>query len=157
MWLPGPTTPRARDQGEDRENFFYEESNRLKLTYFPDNQKVDKNQLEECFIGKRWKSDEDVVKSVVLYFIYTFLLSAVANRVYVHIKGVDGDEDGNAGIDLSYSKGKMKNEFCSVEKVACENVIDSSDALEGRVHNEMISENDSNQDIKYVKLVPKKS
>ncbi|KAG5572147.1 hypothetical protein H5410_061913 [Solanum commersonii] len=254
--------------------FFYEESNRLKLTYFPDIQKVDKNQLEECFIGKRWKSDEDVVKSVVLYFIYTFLLSAVANRVYVsdhyfylvesgevmtfswgkiksskpkkikannhsctmmkkhcddkelrrkdeklgkelsslkkfvedsfssidndkasstcpknynhhhenftihsesetncppefffksdfdksrisiiqeyvHIKGVDGDEDGNAGIDLSYSKGKMKNELCSVEKVACENVIDSSDALEGRVHNEMISENNSNQDIKF--------
>lgn len=69
--------------GEDGENFFYEESNRLKLTYFPDIQKVDKNQLEECFIGKRWKSDEDVVKIVVLYFIYTFLLSAVANRVYV--------------------------------------------------------------------------
>uniref|UniRef100_M1DKM0 Ulp1 protease family, C-terminal catalytic domain containing protein n=1 Tax=Solanum tuberosum TaxID=4113 RepID=M1DKM0_SOLTU len=80
-------------------------------------------------------------------------ISSPSNNIIheVHIKGVDGDEDGNAGIDLSYSKGKMKNEFCSVEKVACENVIDSSDALDlikGRVHNEMLSENNSNQDIK---------
>ncbi|KAH0705900.1 hypothetical protein KY285_010427 [Solanum tuberosum] len=84
-------------------------------------------------------------------------ISSPSNNIIheVHIKGVDGDEDGNAGIDLSYSKGKMKNEFCSVEKVACENVIDSSDALDlikGRVHNEMLSENNSNQDIKVCQI-----
>ncbi|KAG5622683.1 hypothetical protein H5410_007901 [Solanum commersonii] len=62
---------------------FYEYSNRLKRTYFPNRMNVGKNQLANCFLNKKWNSDEDAVKIAVLYFIFTFLLSAVANRNFI--------------------------------------------------------------------------
>uniref|UniRef100_M1DN28 Ulp1 protease family, C-terminal catalytic domain containing protein n=1 Tax=Solanum tuberosum TaxID=4113 RepID=M1DN28_SOLTU len=62
---------------------FYEYTNRLKRTYFPNRMNVDKNQLANCFLNKKWNSDEDAVKIAVLYFIFTFLLSVVANRNFI--------------------------------------------------------------------------
>lgn len=41
-------------EGEVVGKDFYEDSNRLKLTYFPDIRNVDKSHLATGFLGKKW-------------------------------------------------------------------------------------------------------
>lgn len=63
----------------------YESSgpNRLMDMYFPGLEKVPKQSLIDCFLQKRWRSDEDAVKIAVLYFIHTFLFSTANINTFI--------------------------------------------------------------------------
>ncbi|KAM3378711.1 hypothetical protein P3S68_011124 [Capsicum galapagoense] len=63
----------------------YESSgtNRLMDMYFSGLEKVPKQALIDCFLQKRWKSDEDAVKIAVLYFIHTFLFSTANSKAFI--------------------------------------------------------------------------
>ncbi|XP_016469617.1 uncharacterized protein LOC107791968 [Nicotiana tabacum] len=43
---------------------------------FPGSEKLNSQAIIDCFEGKRWSSDQDAVKIVVLYFINSFLFSS---------------------------------------------------------------------------------
>ncbi|XP_060174887.1 uncharacterized protein LOC132605714 isoform X2 [Lycium barbarum] len=69
---------------------------RLVDTYFSDFSeltRVPKQSLIDCFLKKRWKSDEDAVKIAVLYFIHTFLFSTV-NRKQISRDEIELVESG---------------------------------------------------------------
>lgn len=63
----------------------YESSgtNRLMDMYFSGLEKVPKQSLIDCFLQKRWRSDEDAVKIAVLYFIHTFLFSTANINTFI--------------------------------------------------------------------------
>lgn len=63
----------------------YESSgtNRLMDMYFSGLEKVPKQSLIDCFLQKRWRSDEDAVKIAVLYFIHTFLFSTANSKAFI--------------------------------------------------------------------------
>ncbi|CAN4111627.1 unnamed protein product [Withania somnifera] len=58
-------------------------SNRLMDMYFSGLKKVPKQSLIDCFLQKRWRSDEDAVKIAVLYFIHTFLFSTATINTFI--------------------------------------------------------------------------
>nr|XP_009781620.1 PREDICTED: uncharacterized protein LOC104230494 isoform X1 [Nicotiana sylvestris] len=60
----------------------FDGTNRLFDTYFSELCSVPKQSLIDCFLNKRWKSDEDAVNIAILYFIHTFLFSTL-NHKYI--------------------------------------------------------------------------
>lgn len=83
--------------------------------------KIDKNNLANCFLIKKWNSNENVIKIVILDFIYTLLLSYVANRNFisdqhfylVEIREYISPPSGEVGI--SEIDGLYKRQ-CSIRK-----------------------------------------
>ncbi|XP_070022964.1 uncharacterized protein [Nicotiana sylvestris] len=61
--------------GDPNKDYESVQSSRLMELYFPSMSKVSKKSLTDCFLNKMWKSDEDALKIVVLYFIHSFLFS----------------------------------------------------------------------------------
>lgn len=74
----------------------YESSstNRLMDMYFSGLEKVPKQSLIDCFLEKRWRSDEDAVKIAVLYFIHTFLFSNGSRARFITKADFDIVESG---------------------------------------------------------------
>ncbi|OIT35866.1 PREDICTED: uncharacterized protein LOC109242805 [Nicotiana attenuata] len=68
-------------------------NNRLMDMYFSGLEKVPKQSLIDCFLEKRWRSDEDAVKIAVLYFIHTFLFST-GSRAFITKADFDIVESG---------------------------------------------------------------
>ncbi|XP_060218654.1 uncharacterized protein LOC132645599 isoform X2 [Lycium barbarum] len=75
----------------------YESSgpNRLMDMYFSGLKKVPKPLLVDCFLQKRWRSDEDAVKIAVLYFIHTFLFSTATKKTFITKADFDIVESGD--------------------------------------------------------------
>ncbi|KAK4371910.1 hypothetical protein RND71_007294 [Anisodus tanguticus] len=75
----------------------YESSgtNRLMDMYFSGLEKVPKQSLVDCFLQKRWRSDEDAVKIAVLYFIHTFLFSNTPKKKFITKADFDIVESGD--------------------------------------------------------------
>ncbi|OIT36933.1 hypothetical protein A4A49_07699 [Nicotiana attenuata] len=61
--------------GDPNKDYESVQSSRLMELYFPSMSKVFKKLLTDCFLEKMWKSDEDALKSAVLYFVHSFLFS----------------------------------------------------------------------------------
>ncbi|XP_050233466.1 uncharacterized protein LOC126681955 [Mercurialis annua] len=56
----------------------------LKAKYFTGLNKISKKSVEECFLLKRWDSDENAVKLAVLYFIELFLYNNKSERLVLN-------------------------------------------------------------------------
>ena len=69
------------------------EENRLLRTYFGGLNKVNKQSVHECFLSKRWESDEGCLKLTVIFFIEVFLLSTGLGKM-VSRKTFDVVESG---------------------------------------------------------------
>ncbi|KAH0784943.1 hypothetical protein KY290_004541 [Solanum tuberosum] len=69
--------------GDADKGYESSDTNRLMDMYFPGLEKVPKQSLIDCFLQKKWRSDEDAVKIAVLYFIHTFLISTANINTFI--------------------------------------------------------------------------
>ncbi|KAM3322388.1 hypothetical protein P3S67_003539 [Capsicum chacoense] len=61
--------------------FVVSEESKLTELYFSENSKVTKLDLEECFMKKKWRCDEDALQISALFFIYSFIFSITYSYV----------------------------------------------------------------------------
>ncbi|XP_070009978.1 uncharacterized protein [Nicotiana sylvestris] len=108
--------------GEVNDEGTYSGSNRLKEAYFPDRDRVSKDDLIDCFMEKRWQSDNDALKISLLYFIYTFLFftiskrSFVSNRDFFLIESGEYEQFPWGKIVFKALIGSVRNKFRFVKK-----------------------------------------
>lgn len=68
--------------GEVKDEDTHSRSNKLKDAYFSNRARVSKDDLIDCFMKKRWQSNNNALKITLLYFLYTFLFFVISERSF---------------------------------------------------------------------------
>ncbi|XP_019245241.1 PREDICTED: uncharacterized protein LOC109225106 [Nicotiana attenuata] len=110
--------------GEVNDEGTYSGSNRLKDAYFPDRDRLSKDDLIDYFMAKRWQSDNDALKISLVNFIYTFLFSTISKRSFVSNRDFFLIESGKyeqfpwGNVVFQALIGSVRNKFRFIKEVS---------------------------------------